>query len=190
MDPVQFAQDIDDACNVECHALEYPELCKNVITDLFNFKILTFNIRSMNHNFDDFLITLGRLNIKFDILILTECWLDDNSNIDTLDGYNSYRTQKFINQAGGVVAFVKSELNPIVCEPDLDDANCLRIDIPNHLSILGIYRGLPPYKYFSRPSGQRECLYRREYSKSQYLAPKPLLPTDTMRFLCHLYTTK
>lgn len=140
MNPLNLVQDIDDTCNADCHTLEYPELCKNVLTDLYNFKILTFNIRSIQQNFDSFLISLSRTSLKFDVLILTECWIDKNSVIGVLDGYNCYRTERFINRAGGVVAFVKSELNPIVSEPLLNDANSLYIDIPNCLSILGIYR--------------------------------------------------
>ncbi|KAL0818947.1 hypothetical protein ABMA28_008246 [Loxostege sticticalis] len=140
MNPLNLVQDIDDTCNADCHTLEYPELCKNVLTDLYNFKILTFNIRSIQQNFDSFLISLSRTSLKFDVLILTECWIDKNSVIGVLDGYNCYRTERFINRAGGVVAFVKSELNPIVSEPLLNDANSLYIDIPNCLAILGIYR--------------------------------------------------
>ncbi|KAL0895104.1 hypothetical protein ABMA27_013561 [Loxostege sticticalis] len=140
MNPLNLVQDIDDTCNADCHTLEYPELCKNVLTDLYNFKILTFNIRSIQQNFNSFLISLSRTSLKFDVLILTECWIDKNSVIGVVDGYNCYRTERFINRAGGVVAFVKSELNPIVSEPLLNDANSLYIDIPNCLSILGIYR--------------------------------------------------
>ncbi|KAL0831334.1 hypothetical protein ABMA28_002163 [Loxostege sticticalis] len=94
----------------------------------------------MQCNFDSFLINLKRLNIHFDVLILTECWITENSIIQNLEGYKSYQTEKFINRAGGVVAYVKTELSPIVHEPVLVDANCLYIDIPNRLSILGIYR--------------------------------------------------
>lgn len=94
----------------------------------------------MQHNFDSFLLVLKRLNIKFDAIVLTECWLNENSIIRTLDGYNAFHTTKYINKAGGVTIYVKESHNTIATEPEMDEANGLIVNIGGVLNVIGIYR--------------------------------------------------
>lgn len=107
-----------------------------------NFHVLNFNIRSLSKNFDNFLTTLRRFDITFDVIILTECWLDNVSVIPQIEGYTAHCTQKVINQNSGVVAYIRNKWNTNISEPDLKDANCLQIQITNSIVIFGIYR--PP----------------------------------------------
>ena len=89
-----------------------------------------------------FLTTLHRFNNSFDVIILTECWLSDISTIPIIHSYTASYTQNKINQNSGVVVYVKDTWNYIVSEPDLDDADCLQIQLSDNITILAIYR--PP----------------------------------------------
>ncbi|KAL4713523.1 hypothetical protein ACJJTC_007761 [Scirpophaga incertulas] len=131
--------DIDNSLNITCHKVDVAEQCKELITH-FKLKILTLNIRSLNRNVNEFLVVFNRLNMDFDVLVFTECWICDDSVIANIDGYMAFPSTKFINQSGGVVIYVKECWNPIVSEPDLHDANCMLIHIPNCVTVLGIYR--------------------------------------------------
>ncbi|CAH0726207.1 unnamed protein product, partial [Brenthis ino] len=127
---------------IDCHTIPEPEQCMGTIKVQHNFKILNLNIRSINKNFANFLTTLKRFDLLFDVIILTECWLDENTMIPTIPTYKAFNTHKIINQNSGVVVFIKDSWNAIVSEPDLKDANCLQIEILNLITILGVYR--PP----------------------------------------------
>lgn len=136
---IDYLQDID-SCDIPCHIIESPELCKPIFSDKFDFKVLTVNIRSILHNFDGWLLTFARLNIEFDVLILTECWLKEDSILPQIQGYTAFRTYKYINKAGGVVVYVGNIWEPDVREPNFDDANCLHIHLKNHVNLFAIYR--------------------------------------------------
>lgn len=131
--------EIDRSFNFECHTISTPEECKPIITK-YALKLLQVNIRSMDKNFDDFLLIFARLNISFDIIIFSECWINENSTIKQIDGYISYNTKKYINKSGGVIVYVNNKWSPNVHEPDMADANCLVVDIPSVATVLGCYR--------------------------------------------------
>jgi hypothetical protein len=136
--------DMDNSLSIECHYIEAPEECGSIMCK-YPIKILHVNIRSMQCNFDNFLIILARLGIPFDLIIMSECWIGPGSTIKQLNGYQSFNTEKYINRAGGVIAYVSDKWSPIVTEPELDEANCLVIEVPNFFTVLGIYRS-PSFK--------------------------------------------
>lgn len=137
---MNISNDLDETLTVDCLVLDNIEACASLLPYENNFKLLTFNIRSLQHNFDSFLVTLKRVNIDLDIIILTECWLSESSLIPQISGYYSYRTFKHINKSGGVTAYVKDTLNANVSEPLFEDCNCLEIKIGTDFMVLGIYR--------------------------------------------------
>ncbi|KAL0870426.1 hypothetical protein ABMA27_005428 [Loxostege sticticalis] len=118
---MNISNDLDETLTVDCLVLDNIEACASLLPYENNFKLLTFNIRSLQHNFDSFLVTLKRVNIDLDIIILTECWLSESSLIPQISGYYSYRTFKHINKSGGVTAYVKDTLNANVSEPLFED---------------------------------------------------------------------
>ena len=101
---------------------------------------MTCNIRSLAKNFDDFIVVLDRLDIEFDVMVLSECWLHEGSQVGQIPGYNFFRTDKYINKSGGVVVYVRNRWTTSAAEPQFEDANCLEISIGNSITILGIYR--------------------------------------------------
>ncbi|KAL4707306.1 hypothetical protein ACJJTC_019844 [Scirpophaga incertulas] len=96
---------------------------------------------SLNRNFDYFLVMLRQIDISYDVIILTECWLDEYKDIRQLDGYTSYHTSLNINKAGGVVIYVKDNLTATCLEIDFDgEANSLVVDIADTITVMGVYR--------------------------------------------------
>lgn len=124
------------ATSINC---DIENLSKHIHINKKDLTIITQNIRSVYKNINDLQVTLSNLKREIDILILTECRLDNSKNIPQLNNYTSFSTANHLNQNDGVVIFVKSKLNPKIKEINLDQASCLQIDIFNHI-ILGVYR--------------------------------------------------
>lgn len=138
-------QDVHDeiqcSLSIDCKLVKTPELCHDMlITQSFNLTILSLNIRSIQCNFDDFLVSLKRFNIEFDVIILSECWLSDGSIIPQITGYHSYHTTNYINQNSGVTAYVRNHHDIAVTEPFCEECNCLEIILNREIMILGVYR--------------------------------------------------
>lgn len=117
-----------DACN---------EIMKNSKSSL---KIITQNIRSVYKNLDSFQAQLARLSYEIDIIILTECWLNADKPIPTMENYVTYSSKKCLNQNDGIVIFVKRNLQCSVEEPDPAGANFLLLKIDSDTCILASYR--------------------------------------------------
>lgn len=122
------------------HNVDYVANTKNILKKEYSLKVLNINIRSIGKNFDELILFLHDIDIEFDVLILTECWLSSNPVPQFLEGYNYYATTHHRNRAEGVVAFVKPCHQPRVTELDVVDANCLHIELQNSTNILAIYR--------------------------------------------------
>ncbi|KAI8440552.1 hypothetical protein MSG28_001794 [Choristoneura fumiferana] len=116
---------IDQTVAIKCQRIETMEQCKNVFANANSFRFMTLNIRSLQRNFNAFEAALKRIDIDFEVIVLTECWLNEYSIINRLPGYNVYHTSKCINKNGGVVVYIREFLNATVTEPVFDDANCL-----------------------------------------------------------------
>ncbi|KAL4720056.1 hypothetical protein ACJJTC_009837 [Scirpophaga incertulas] len=123
-----LALDLDETLTIGCHLLENIEACADFMLPTHNFKTLTLNIRSIQHNFDAFLVILKRSKVKFDLIVLTECWLNENTFIPHLPGFTAFHTIKYINKSGGVVAYVGDSWNVQVDESTCEDCNCLEIN--------------------------------------------------------------
>lgn len=141
-----ITNDIDDIA-VSSSFVCSPENCVTLLPHSKNsLKIIHLNIRSIgcDDNFGNFLILLERININFDILILSECWLSKCSHIPVMAGY-LHTKSKHCNQNDGVVVYVKENLTCILDEPSLSDSNCIIIKFSSDLAICALYRS-PSYK--------------------------------------------
>ena len=98
------------------------EDCRYYTIDSFNDKftgnstlklsIITINIRSFRRNCDEFIWFLNNLNIKFDIIILTETWLyETNTDLCNINGYKSVHSMRQERMGGGVSIFVHESLS-------------------------------------------------------------------------------
>lgn len=135
--------DFDHSYNINCYTCASLEDCKKFLDMSYNIKLLTFNIRSINRNTNTFLVALKRLDTNFDVIILTECWVETGAKPLTIPGYSSYYTTKNTNKCGGVVAYIANKWNPTITEISFNEAEYIKLE--ESLIILGIYRS-PSFK--------------------------------------------
>jgi len=88
---------------------EFNELNINSKNDL---KILNWNIRSLSAHFDELLAFLGCIKYEFDVISITESWLNEaNQHLFKIDGYEAFHSLRPANKrGGGVTVYVKSSL--------------------------------------------------------------------------------
>lgn len=117
------------------------ETCNKFITNTINsFNIVTQNIRSIYKNFDKLIAQLSMFTMDIDIIILTECWLNDRKPIPQMENYIAFSNSKFFNQNDGIVTYVKNNLRCTVTEPEPKGATFLLLDLEPDIHILAIYR--------------------------------------------------
>lgn len=140
----KLVEEIDQVSLSSAYACNASD-CKGLMpTNLNSFSILTQNVRSIGCNFHGFSALLEQIDIKLDILVLTECWLSCCPNIPIIDNYDHYVTKNVSNQNEGVVVYVKNNLRPSVQEPLFNQGNCLVLKF-NDVAIISIYRS-PSFK--------------------------------------------
>lgn len=138
LDSLSVAQTV--RCGVDVMKTYY-----NQYNNKHSLKIFSQNIRSISSNLPNFVTLLYRSNIVWDVLVLSECWLQTAKYIPNLRDYNYLATTSHKTQNEGVVMYYRKHLNVTFDEPHLDDANCLLLNISSDTCIVGIYR--PPSQY-------------------------------------------
>lgn len=117
------------------------DVCNTLITNHTNsLKIFSLNIRSIYKNLDSLIVLLARLSFVNDIIILTECWLNENKPVPHIDNYVTYFSRKCLNQNDGIVIYVKKSIRCTVVEPNVVGANFLLLSIDPDTYILASYR--------------------------------------------------
>lgn len=110
------------------------------VSSLSTLNLLTQNIRSISCNLPNLTTLLERSDLKWDILVLTECWLPAAKYIPTLDSYTYIATTHNRTKIEGVVIYYDSQLVISSEEPELCDANCMLLKLGPDTCIIGIYR--------------------------------------------------
>lgn len=140
-DKHEFINDLDSTDFSQSTYAYNPESCLFDLGDVTNqLTIVTQNIRSINKNFDKLAVFLARLNFLPDIIVLTECWIDESSSEISIDQYNYHKSSKYLNQNDGIVIYSKTSLTVHILEPPFEDANCLILKINNQFTIITLYR--------------------------------------------------
>lgn len=83
---------------------------------------------------------LDRSNTDWDIIALSECWLPHTSFIPAINGYHYVKTEKNLSQNEGVVVYFKNHMHLSISEPNIQDANCLTLEIDNNTLVIALYR--------------------------------------------------
>lgn len=143
MDPLGLLDSIDTSFDIRCHTNIIPEDCSMILSK-YSLKILNINIRSMQKNFDNFLVTKSRLHVDYDVIVLGECWLNESSNIRHIQGYVSFHSCNYINKSGGVTIYVRDKWCPTFMELNVEDSNCVLAQVPDQFTVIAIYRS-PSY---------------------------------------------
>lgn len=107
--------------------------------------VVTQNVRSIYCNIDDLVLNIRQFSFEIDIVILTECRIDQAKPIPSLTNYITYSSTNHINQSDGVVVFIRNGVQACVKEIILSGASCLQITT-DCFTIIGIYRS-PSNRY-------------------------------------------
>lgn len=135
--------DVDDCINVgDSFLVGDPNLIQDLyVTKTKSINVIAQNIRSIGKNLIDFQAFLARTQLAYDLIILTECWLQRCSKVPILQHYNVFYTCNHINQNSGVVVYVRDTIaNVSVFEPDISDADCLVVKINKDNTFVCLYR--------------------------------------------------
>lgn len=96
-----------------------------------NFSVLHMNIRGYNKNFDEFLGWSGKDLFSFDVIILTEAWVEQCGVFQQLQGYDVYTTVEHRNRNDGIIIYVRQCFVTSVEFLKFDGATSLGINITN-----------------------------------------------------------
>jgi hypothetical protein len=87
------------SCGVFDDSLNFGDFFR--MNELNGISIIHLNIRSYKKNFDEFLVLLNGMNVKFDVIVLTETWMDGCESVVCLNGYSAFSTSSRFNQNDG-----------------------------------------------------------------------------------------
>ena len=74
-----------------------------------SLSIVHMNIRSISKNYDNFVVSLDSINLKFDVIAISESWLK-NSTLDIyFPGYVSYHSIRPSRSGGGTSLYIKNQ---------------------------------------------------------------------------------
>jgi hypothetical protein len=139
--------DLDDLRRVDCRVFDEGSLFGNYFRmneSNGGMSVIHLNIRSYKRNFDQLVVLLDGMNVKFDVIILSEAWMDSSDCVDCLDGYVSIITTKRINQNDGTVVYIRKENLSATCtEINVGGVKCLNLKCvkdKRKYDILAVYR--------------------------------------------------
>jgi hypothetical protein len=72
--------------------------------------VFSLNIRSVRKHFNKLLVVLSSTNFKFDIIMLSETWLDDNIGNFDIKCYNCYNHYSSLNISDGISVYIKDSI--------------------------------------------------------------------------------
>ena len=76
-----------------------------------DFSLIHFNCRSLSSNFSKLKDSVLGLEMKFDVIALSETWLKDNDNtMFEMEGYNNFVCSRTDKSGGGVALYINDSL--------------------------------------------------------------------------------
>lgn len=136
-----FAHDLDNSLNFDTNLHDENNFSLGNNDD---FKIIHCNIRSINKNFNEFVVFLQNININFHMIVLTETWMTDSDGQQyNMTGYDTYYSNAVNNKCDGVIIFLKNCLNATHVKEDLRGANASTISFHfknQPFKVLTVYR--------------------------------------------------
>ena len=97
----------------KCKYVDIEDIQHSLCPNTFSHKVMHYNIRSLNENFDKLKFLMEDLDnsqLDLDFLLLCETFLNDkNSNLYNLPGYTVAEKHRVNAKGGGVAIFVKNK---------------------------------------------------------------------------------
>lgn len=107
-----------------------------------SLSIFSMNIRSLKANIDELLLLLNSINHSFDVIVLSETWLNEDINF-LINGYESIHSLCKLNKSDGLSIFV-SNICKIKNFRKHIISNCNSIEGNSVFYLTGLYRS-PSY---------------------------------------------
>ena len=127
----------------------------NTMHDTKGISIIHINCRSLYANLTKLKILLDNLEFVFDLMALTEIWInEDNANIFRQDGYNFCHKNQINKKGGGVALYINNRIQSQII-------NNLSINIDNCLECITV-KSLPKQNVIV------SSIYRQPNSKINY----------------------
>jgi hypothetical protein len=102
------------------------------------------NIRSLRKNYNNLVSELSQINSRIQFIILSEIWInEDELNLYKLPGYNTFANCNNTYRAGGVLCFVKEDINVSRIDLDMETADSLLLSITlehSYFNLFCLYR--------------------------------------------------
>ena len=108
--------------------------------------MLHLNIRSAKKNFNEFQSTMHIMKVEFQVIVLTETWLDTINDWNELPGYTAYHSIRSDRGGGGVTVLISSAIqselvNELSFVNDLFEYCSVKFSINNKTYlVMGVYR--------------------------------------------------
>lgn len=117
--------------------------CNNYINTISSdLKIFHLNIRSINKKFSEFCVLLDNFSFLFDIIILTETWLDHDVGFN-IDGYRKYVKINKYNKCDGIIVYFRDNIAVSNINIDISLCNSIHFSFSlndNPVMLTAIYR--------------------------------------------------
>ena len=106
-----------------------------------DFSVIHINARSIGANFDQFCALFDILKCKFDVICVSETWLDESTcNLYNFRGYNAYHSYRSTCRGGGSSIYVRNifHCNLIDTSFNMEFANLVILNIICNLKLITI----------------------------------------------------
>ena len=111
------------------------------------YNLFHLNIRSCSQNFNELLLLLATMKVKFSVIVLTETWLKDKTHAPNIPGYVAYHSIRPNGKGyGGVSIYIKnelqsSEITEFSINNEIMESVGAKVSIYNkNINIIGIYK--------------------------------------------------
>ena len=99
---------LDVQINNKCSFTNIKKAADFFVNNENKFSVLNLNIRSLKKNYDSLLIYLRQIKTNFDVIVLTETWLNDNeSDLYLIPGYCFSAINRLNKRGGGIRIYYK-----------------------------------------------------------------------------------
>lgn len=98
------------------------------IANSYDVNIIHMNIRSIKKNFDEFIYYLNNCKTKFEIIILSETWISEDSEfVFNIEGYSVVNRNNRFTRSDGLCVFVRKDIDFQNIDVKLDNVNSIII---------------------------------------------------------------
>lgn len=153
MDGLQLLEDVGDGLGLGRETVYIDNINEAETNEIFTVRegesqvnILHLNIRSINKNFNEFLVMLEAMGkLRLDMIFLSETWNVVDENIFNIDGYDLIYSGGKYNQNDGMIVYIKKEYRYSCDIKKINDNTFILIKVgihDNYWKCIGVYR--PP----------------------------------------------